>query len=425
MKKVTLFILPGLLFFGLIFTNLALAGGSGLDPSFGTGGKVRTNFGASMAPGAAALQPDGKIVVVGAADNFEVATQVFGVVRYLTDGRLDPAFGNGGSVITAFTDFINVPNAVAIQPDGKIVVAGETESADGSISEFALARFNPDGSLDASFGSGGKVTTEFFAAPFGGVREVADVILVQPDNKIIVAGVAIQGARQPANTALARYNPNGTLDPTFGNNGRVAVRAISTISALALLANGQILALNNVGGIAQFDSRGNLAASVTSGTIIASAHSGRSAFEPNGRFVIAGGARGSGGRRDIDVTAISFNPTGSIDHTFNSPIFDFGLEDIQFANLAQAIAIAPNGQIVVGGISFTNSVSVFGLARLNTNGSLDSSFGSQGKLTTEFLGIDQVSAILVQPDGKIIAIGQTFDSNTRQADLVLARYMAQ
>jgi len=422
MKNFVLSLLSGLIFFGLTAVNTRPASAQALDSSFGAGGKVEANFGVTVAPSDATLQADGKIVVVGTTDNFQIANQVFGVARFLPNGALDSTFGSGGAASVAFTNFINSPNAVAIQPDGKIVVAGETQSSDGSIDRFAVARFNPNGSLDSSFGSGGQATPEFFSFTFGGVREAATVILLQPDNKIIVAGIAIQGARRPANTALVRFNSNGTLDKTFGNGGTVAVNAIGMVTALALLSNGQILALNDVGGIAQFDSRGNLASSVTSGTIVANANNGRSAFESNGRFVIAGGARGAT-RRDIDVTVISFNPTGSIDHTFNSPVFDFGQEDVVFANLAQAIAVAPNGKILVGGISFNSSESVFGLARLNTNGSLDSSFGSGGALTTKFRGSDQISSILIQADGKIIAIGQAFDSSAGQGNLALARYL--
>ncbi len=422
MKKLALSLFSGLIFFGLTVVNASSAVAQGLDSSFGAGGKVVANFGVSVAPSDAALQTDGKIVVVGTTDNFQIANQVFGVARFLPNGSLDTTFGNQGAAMTAFTNFINTPNAVAIQPDGKIVVAGETQTSDGTIARFAVARFNPNGSLDTTFGSGGQITPEFFSFTFGGVRESADVILLQPDNKIIVAGVAVQGAKQPAKTALARFNANGTLDRTFGNGGTVAANAIGTATALALLSNGQILALNDVGGIAQFDANGNLASSVTSGTIVATSNNGRSAFESNGRFVIAGGARGVT-RRDIDVTVISFNPTGTIDHTFSSPVFDYGMEDVVFANLAQVTAIQPNGKILVGGISFNSSESVFGLARLNTNGSLDASFGSGGALTTRFNGADQISSILIQPDGKIIAIGQAFDGSTGQGNLALARYL--
>jgi uncharacterized delta-60 repeat protein len=422
MKKFALSILSGFIFFGLTVVNASLAGAQALDSSFGAGGKVELDFGVSVAPSDAALQPDGKIVVVGTTDNFQIATQVFGVTRLLPNGSVDTTFGNQGAVMTAFTNFINSPNAVAIQLDGKIVVAGETQSSDDSINRFAVARYNPNGSLDTTFGSGGRVTPEFFNVTFGGVREVADVILLQPDNKIIVAGVAIQGARLPANSALVRLNPNGTLDSTFGNGGKVAVNSIGLITSLALLSNGQILALNNVGGIAQFDARGNLASSVTSGTIVASSNNAVSAFESNGRFVTAGGAHGIT-RRDIDITVIGFNPTGSIDHTFNSPVFDFREENTISVDSAQIVAIQPDGKILVGGLSSDSSSTVFGLGRLNTNGSLDSSFGSGGVLTTRFEGSDQISSIMIQTDGKILAVGQAFNSSTGRGNLAIARYL--
>src|SRR5437016_3005320 len=246
MKKSALSLLSGSIFFALTIMNACLANAQALDSSFGAGGKVEASFGVSVAPSDATLQPDGKIVVVGTTDNFQIASQVFGVVRFLPNGSLDATFGNQGTAITAFTNFINTPNAVAIQPDGKIIVAGEMQTSDGSINRFAIARFNPNGSLDSTFGSGGKVTTEFFSVTSGGVREAADVILLQPDNKIIVAGVAIPGARIPAKSALVRLNPNGTFDPAFGTGGKVAVNAIGMITALALLSNAQLLALNNV-----------------------------------------------------------------------------------------------------------------------------------------------------------------------------------
>jgi uncharacterized delta-60 repeat protein len=419
MKRFTLSL--GFIFFALS-VNASLASAQALDSSFGNGGKVELNFGVTVAPSDATLQPDGKIVVVGTTDNFQIANQVFGVTRLLPNGSVDTTFGNQGAALVAFTNFINNPNAVAIQPDGKIVVAGETQSSDGSINRFAVARFNSNGSLDTTFASGGKATPEFFSFTFGGVRELADVILLQPDNKIIVAGIAIPGARAPAKSALVRFNPNGTLDQTFGTGGKVAVSSIGSITALALLSNGQILALNNVGGIAQFDSAGRLASSVTSGTIVSTSNNGLSAFEPNGRFLIAGGALGST-RRDIDITAISFNPTGSIDHTFNSPIFDFGQEDPTNHDVAQVVAIQPDGKFLIGGLSSSISGVIFGLARLNTNGSLDNTFGTGGVLTTRFEGSDQISSIIVQPDGKILAIGQAFDGSTSQGNLALARFL--
>src|SRR5262249_53169651 len=136
---------------------------SGLDPTFGTGVKVITNFGTSVRPSDAALQSDGKIVVSNDFYNTQQATIAFGVARYRANGALD------GFAYTSFTNFINSTSALTIQPDGKIVIVGEAQSADGTLSEFAIARFNPDLTLDSSFGTGGKVTTNFVGQMLGGV----------------------------------------------------------------------------------------------------------------------------------------------------------------------------------------------------------------------------------------------------------------
>lgn len=424
MKKAALCLISSFILFTFNFINAPTAVAQSLDSTFGVKGKIEVSFGVNVAPGDAALQSDGKIIVVGATDNFQIANQVFGVTRFLSNGSVDTTFGNRGTAITAFTNFVNTPNAVVIQPDGKIVVAGETQSSDDSLNRFAVARFNSNGTLDTTFGGSGRVTTEFFSVTFGGVRELADVILLQPDGKILVAGVAIQGARLPIQSALARYNPNGSLDSTFGNGGKVVLKSIGMISALALLSDGQILASNNVGSMAQFDASGTLASAVTSGTIAARANTGVSAFESSGKLVIAGSAQGTT-RHDIDITMVGFNPTGSIDHNFSNPVFDFTGENTISSDSAQILAIQPDGKIVAGGLTFSSTTgsSVFGVARVNTNGTLDSTFGTGGVLTTSFEGADQVTSILIQPDGKILAIGQAFNGSTGLANLAMARYL--
>lgn len=136
--RLTTLILTLAFSFGLSFRAISATGAGSLDPTFGNGGKVETNFGHNIRPQSAALQTDGKLVVVGALDNFQVASQVFAVVRYLPNGTLDSGFGQGGVAITAFTNFINSAKAVAIQADGKIVVAGEMQSSNGSVDQFAL-----------------------------------------------------------------------------------------------------------------------------------------------------------------------------------------------------------------------------------------------------------------------------------------------
>src|SRR5205823_5199649 len=137
----------------------------------------------------------------------------FAVARYNADGSLDTTFGSGGTVTTNFGPGATYDDAdgVAIQSDGKIVVAG-TCNRGGSDNVFAVARYNADGSLDSTFGSGGTVTTDF---GLGGSDDSAYAVALQPDGKIVAAGATYLGG-VPGDFALARYNPDGTLDSTFG-----------------------------------------------------------------------------------------------------------------------------------------------------------------------------------------------------------------
>ena len=406
-----------------LLSRLALGAAGGLDPSFGSGGKVVTGFGHNARALDATLQSDGKLVVVLTLDNTPIATSAFAVARYLSNGTLDASFGRNGLTKIAFTNFINTPNSVAIQPDGKIVAGGEAQSADGSVDEFAMARFNANGTLDTSFGTGGKVTTDFLTTHAGGFHEGANVVLLQPDGKILLGGVVSSNPDAPTDTALARYNSNGSLDTTFGNGGKVSMISIGAVNALAVLTDGQILALNNAAGIAQFQSNGTLVP-VTSGTIAVTSHTSITGFQLDAKFILAGGGLGPSGENDLDVKLSRFLPTGGMDPSFfNSPIFDFGAPGA-FTNTAQAFAVGSNGRIAVGGLSQTPSFGdIFGLARLNSDGTLDSTFGTGGTVTTNFGGSDQVLAVVVQPDGKIIAVGQTFNTTKSIANLALARYL--
>lgn len=212
-------ILVALLTAGLLFAAGVLAQSGGqLDPTFGTGGRVTTDFfGNNDSVNAIAIQADGKIVVAGSARRGGVFTGVdeFALARYNPDGTLDSTFGTGGRVTTDFFGSGDDARAIAIQADGRIVAAGGV--ATGSIRDFALARYNIDGTLDATFGTGGKVTTDF--SDF--IDEVRDVV-IQADGKILAVGETLARSSSTSfDFALARYNTDGTLDLTFGTKGRV------------------------------------------------------------------------------------------------------------------------------------------------------------------------------------------------------------
>ena len=205
----------------------AYAAAGSLDTTFGTGGKVETSFGIPVIPLTVLLQSTGKIIVVAGFDNTATATESFGVVRYLSNGVLDTTFGNKGVSMADFTIFINSPNSAAVQPDNKIVVAGEAQSADGTVSEFAIARFNANGGLDSTFGTGGKVTTNFVGVQAGGVSNPAKIVLLQTDGKIVVIGAASKCAKCVHNTAWARYTSNGSPSLTGPSSTSPIPRSLS------------------------------------------------------------------------------------------------------------------------------------------------------------------------------------------------------
>jgi uncharacterized delta-60 repeat protein len=310
---------------------------------------------------------------------------------------------------------------LTLQSDGKVVLVGEVHTADGQFDEFGLARFTANGSLDRTFGRGGQVTTEFFATPLAGVHEADDAVLLQPDGKLLVGGSARQGQNRFAltETAIARYNANGSLDTSFGSGGKVLANGIDSVAALALDAAGDIFA---VGGskIAELSPSGQFDASVTPAPITSSLHGGQNAIAANGQYLF--GTSVIVNRADSDAQVQRFTATGSPDPTFNSPAVDYTGVEGSGRDGANAVALQANGQVVVGGGNFL-STSVFGLARLNADGSLDPGFGSGGVLTTSFFGDEAVSALLIQPDGRIVAVGFAVNNSAGQTFVALACYL--
>lgn len=419
MKKRTPAALTGTLVLGLAVglasAAAAAAGTAGsLDPTFGKGGIVLTNLGLNAAgsqiqavPSDAALLPNGDIVVAGN----------FGLVRYLPNGSLDTSFGTAGLAQLPPTGIASFPPGLAIQPDGKYLWAGEATAPNGSNGSFAAVRFNANGTLDRTFGTGGLATTAF---PNSNVQG-ADAVLVQPNGKIVLGGEALQNSyHAPADAALARFNPDGTLDQTFGSGGQVlSTASIGNITTLGLDAAGDIVVLP---AHAEFSPNGQLDSTVTPAAITASSHGRSAAFLASGQYVL-GNSVGVA-RHDVDIRVQRFNADGSL--AAASTAFDFsgatGLD--QASDSAGAVAVQPNGQIVVAGAHFLGT-SPIGAARVNADGSLDASFGSGGTLTTTIQGDEGASALLIQTDGKIIAVGFSENNSTGIADVALVRYLGQ
>ncbi len=406
-------VLGFLLGLGSVSTAAADTAGS-LDPTFGNGGVVLTNLGLNAAGSQitavasdAALLPNGDIVVAGN----------FGLVRYLPNGSLDTRFGTGGLAQLPPNGIASFPPGLAVQPDGKYLWAGEATAPNGSNGAFAVVRFNANGSVDQTFGTGGLATTAF---PNSNVQG-ADAVLVQPDGKILLGGEVLPNINHaPADAALARFNPNGTLDQTFGSGGQVlSTASIGNITALGLDAAADIFVLP---AHAEFSPAGQLDSSVTPAAITTSSHGRNAAFLASGQYVIANSVGVA--KNDVDIQVQRFNADGSL--AAASTAFDFsgstGLD--QARDSASAVAVQPNGQIVAGGAHFLGTSPV-GVARVNADGSLDAGFGSGGTLTTTIQGNESASALLIQADGKIIAVGYSENNSTGVTDVALVRYLGQ
>ena len=396
--------------------DLAPEAAGDLDPSFGIGGKVTTDFFGNLdVADAMAIQADGKIVAAGVAvTSSDSSTADFALARYNQDGSLDASFGSAGEVTTQFSGTIAQAFSVAIQTDGNIVAAGRALSGTSeTTSDFALARYNTNGSLDASFGSAGKVTTDLF-----GNNDEAYSVALQADGKIVAAGLAIGS---PSSSALVRYNGDGSLDVTFGSGGKVTTNVPA--QAIALQADGRVVTASGTGDfeLARYNSDGSLDISFGSGGKVATVFFGHSpdhanaiAIQPDGKIVAAGLVRNP----FEDFGLARYNADGSLDTTFGiggKVTTDiFSPEDG-----AKSIAIQGDGHIVAVGTALVFPGG-FVLARYNRDGSLDVSFGSGGK---ELPAGGDARAVAIQPDGKIVVAGLA-GSPFGPADFVLARYLS-
>ncbi len=346
-----------------------------LDASFDADGKVTTAIGpgSSSLAFAMALQPDGKIVVAG---GFNVASggsqdYEFALARYNSNGSLDTAFDADGKVTTTFSASNDFAEGVAVQSDGKIVAAGV--ASNGSDNDFALARYNANGSLDTSFSADGKVLTAFSANNDG-----AKAVAVQSDGKIVVVGGGHNGSDN--DFALARYNANGSLDTSFSADGKV---------------------------LTDFSGGHDVAQDVV--------------VLPGGKIVVAGQSHNG----SVTVFALArYNANGSLDTSFDTDgkvttIIDSG------ENNGMAVAVQSDGKIVVAGRVFQGSGNNdIALARYNANGSLDTSFDADGKVSTDFGSgkNEEARDVAVQSDGKIVVAGWAYNGNNN--DFMLARYNA-
>jgi uncharacterized delta-60 repeat protein len=339
-----------------------------VDVCFGTNGQLLTTVG-PVGSYATALGIDSNDNIFAAGTSPDVSNTDFAVAKYNRNGNLDTSFDLDGKVTTTFTNTsVDRAYALGIQSDGKIVVAGESDN------NFALVRYNTNGSLDNTFDFDGKVTTTFTNTSI----DRAYALGIQGDGKIVIAG------ESDGKFALVRYNTNGSLDSTFGTNGGV-ITAVS--------------------------SNYNIAKSLR--------------IQADGKIVVAGPSSPNG--LVFHFALVRYNTNGSPDTTFGTNgvvITDFGSGQ----NIARTVGIQADNKIVVGGFT-TNATSNqdLALARYNTNGTLDTSFDGDGKVITMLSSrYDTVSALVIRADGKIVIAGESYDLNIASqrinSNAALARY---
>lgn len=401
-------------------TVAADAADGDLDPTFSGDGRVVTDFGFGDRAEGLAVQPDGRIVVAGTSCGGD-----FLVARYNNDGSPDTTFAGDGAVcIDIGAGSADRGDEVIALSGGRLLIAGT------SAGNFALVRLTADGALDPSFGTGGRATYDA-----GGTDELRDAV-VRPDGTIVMVGetsragcvLAPTMAGQTAGVAVVRALPGGAPDPGFGGGGTVVLADENLVQrgfAVAVQSDGGVV----VGGRTSTCSRVSidtllvrLTAAGTAGAPFGESPFAESspdsandlAVQPDGAILVAldtfvGPALHPA--RDDAFTVLRYNANGSSDTTFGvngvaTALFGAG------TNATPRAITLQGSRIVVGGTVDGD----FALARFDANGAPDPTFGGDGKVVTDFGGVDALSALAVQPDGALVAAGQT------GTDVALARY---
>jgi uncharacterized delta-60 repeat protein len=383
-----------------------LLSASSLDTTFNATGFTLTQFsaGSNDQAKAEAIQSDGKIVVAGGSNTSAA------LARYNYNGTLDTTFGTGGKMTSA-PGSASVFNSVQIQSDGKIVAAGSAVIS--GINEFMLIRYNTDGSVDTTFGTSGIVTM----APISGQASQINGIQLQSDSKIVAAG----SAGTTSEFAVARYNTNGSLDTTFGTGGLFLdqLALSSGANALAIQSNGSIVAGgfdNTAGGedfaLLRLTTAGALDTSFNTTGVVTTDLGSATNETINALAISSGGQIVAAGQSGVNGAVVRYNINGSLDASFNAtgklvlPVSQAGGSDILFG-----AAIQSDGRIVVAGQSNdSGAVSQMLVDRLNADGTFDPYFNAGAPLLLPLSGASLAQALILDANGRITLAGYTTTS---------------
>ena len=381
----------------LVLAARGAAAPGDLDSRFGEGGSTVMNFGGQDGARAVTVMPDGRIVAGGSAG------LNFGVARLRAGGGRDPSFGGGDGLVDLGFGAADHGNDLAVDTDGRIVVAGETDAA-ANPSNFALIRFDVDGTPDPAFTDGvsgnGRVLTDF------GDDDQALGVAIAPDGKAVAAGRS--GPFPSGDFAVARYDEGGTPDAGFGGTGLVTTDFgdFEVANAVAVDPDGRVVAAGRHQGIlpyfalARYEEDGDLDATFGDAGLVSLYFAGLTdevsdvALTRDGRIVVAG----TSGNR---LAVARFMENGTPDPSFGAEgrvTIDFGLTTV-----GRAVAVAPRGRILIAGTASSDLV----VAQLNANGSRDRRFGTRGVARIDLGGSEGAWDVALAPDGGIVVAGTT------------------
>lgn len=395
------------------------------DNSFDLDGRTTTDIGTGNDRGLEmALQTDGKIVVAGASNNG--TNEDFALVRYLTNGSLDNSFDGDGKVVTAIGTGNELALAVAVLSDGKILAGGSSYT--GTDIDMALVRYTAAGALDNSFDGDGKLTYTLEPDPFQQANESITSLAIQADGKIVVAGYSNNGVAGNNDLVNARLSPNGVLDAGFSNAISIVGGTREFVQDMLVQADGKLVlagyvnaGTGNMFGLVRYLPNGDIDTNFgTDGKVVTDIAINEDlikavALQGDGKIVVAGTGRTITGHTDFAVAR--YLADGTPDNSFDGDgklLTLFGNED----DGVNAVVVQPDGKIVAAGFGHNGVNGDFALVRYLADGTPDASFGTGGKVMTDITPMyEHINAMGLQPDGKIVVAG------TAQGDFALARYL--
>ena len=400
-----------------------------LDKSFSEDGKIISETYRGNDCNSTAIQNDGKIIVAGSG-GYDV-TGGFLLVRYNSDGTIDNSFGNEGRVITDFSGAgTSSIESVAILPDGKIIATGWYGAYTTTNIDIVLLQYKPDGSIDSSFGVNGIVVTDIAKDDY-----VYDMVM-QPDGKIIVAGNRVKNENDNQTSFVVRYMPDGSLDNSFGKKGIVLttyntnteITSISLQSDNKIIIGGNYFGIGNEYMLVRFRTDGSVDSSFGINGLA------RLSFgydlgdyaqlfditvQRDGKII----AIGNNGVFEYHLVVARFTANGAVDSSFGggkgytSSFFEEG------SSAAGTALVQEDGKIIVTG-AYYNEIGYFVILRLKENGVVDSSFGENGITLTSFEGITSLfsNSAAIQQDGKVVQVGNVLQGNPSYYYYAIARY---